>query len=88
MRVLTTESGARYEIDGDMIRRVEGSDGNRKRADGEWVRLLQPLPEYLVGFRAILALESLSHLGPDDYGAEGGMMTTRTTTPVVSDEWA
>lgn len=90
MRILTTESGACYEVLGDLIRRTEGGDGNTKRRDGSWVRLLAPLPdEDLTGVRLFLQLESLAAYGPDDYGTSDPHpgVTTRVTTPVTSDDW-
>lgn len=78
MRILLTESGARYEVEGSRIRRNEGIDGNAKRADGEWVGLLSPLPDdSLVGVRLVLDTVTFGETG----------VTTRTTTPVVLDEW-
>ena len=90
MRRLTTQSGSVYELNepGTKIRRVEGS--HDLRADGEWVRLLEPLPsEDLTGLRLFLVLEPLSDFGPDSWDQElsGATHTTRTTSPVVIDSW-
>lgn len=75
-----TESGSMYEIDGDHVRRV--NEGYGKRADGEWIRLLEE-PVVWEGYPARLVMESLSSYGPDDYdNTEPSNMTVRTTTPV------
>lgn len=81
----TTESGSVYEI-----REVNGlhrevrrvNDGFGKRADGEWVRLLQHSPVE-VGVNVILEMVSLSPYGPDDSGNRDGGPTVRRTAPVV-----
>lgn len=94
-RHLITESGAHYEAtaDGRTIRRLADNTDTKKRGDGAWLTLLRPLSdESYVGHRMILAMESLNRLGPDDHGVPQGDpralgITTRTTTPVVSDEW-
>ena len=86
MRVLKTESGSTYEIDGDRIRRVNPYAG--KRADGDWVHLLTPLLDVsYVGFPVLLKLESLSKHGEDDYGRrnDGTEPTHRMTSIVTYD---
>lgn len=89
MRTIKTKSGAVYEADGQMIRRVNVDDV--KRGDGEWQRMVLPLPEWNTeGMRLFLTLESLAHLGVDDYGtprSEASEFTTRVTTPVVFDSY-
>lgn len=85
MRVIRTESGSVYEVEGDRIRRHNAYAA--KRADDEWVKLVHPLTtESLVGHQAVLVLESLAPFGPDDYGMEGGGPTVRTTSIVTHDE--
>lgn len=76
-----TESGSIYEIDGDHIRRINTEA--RKRADGEWIRLLEE-PVVWEGYPVRLVMESLSSHGPDDYGNRDSVepMTIRTSTPV------
>lgn len=73
-----TESGSAYEVEGNRIRRL--NEHYEKRADGDWVLLLDSRIE--VGERAILVLESLSPYGPDDHGYTGSV-TTRTTSIVT-----
>lgn len=88
-RTLRTESGSVYEFDGLMVRRTNDEAG--KRGDGEWQSMQSPLPNYnLEGGRVFLTLESLAHLGTDDYGtpvSEASEFTTRITTPVVFDSF-
>ena len=75
-----TESGSIYEIDGDHIRRI--NVGYEKRADGEWIRLLET-PKIEVGECAFLVLENLSEYGEDDYGnLVKSEATWRRTSPV------
>lgn len=75
-----TESGSIYEVDGDHIRRI--NPGYQKRADGEWVRLLQP-SIIREGECAYLVLENLSEYGEDDYGTlVKSEATYRRTSPV------
>jgi hypothetical protein len=80
----TTATGSTYEIDGDKVRRV-GAEDNGKRADGEWVQLLNT-PEIEVGRSALLILECLSSYGPDDEGnlEPDSPVTFRRTSAVVS----
>lgn len=91
-RIIRTKSGAEYEVanNGAMIRRLAGTSGNDKRADGQWVELRGPLPATsTVGLRLRLVLEPLFSFGPDDEGHEGETeSTTRVTTPVVYDSVA
>lgn len=79
----TTYSGSTYEIRNGEVRRL--NEGYGKRADGEWVMLLNA-PVIEVGQSAILVLDSLSPYGPDDYGTppeEADIYTTRVTSPVT-----
>lgn len=78
--VFDTYTGSRYEINHGMIRRL--NPDHEKRGDGNWYTLYNR-PEIAVGRSAYLMMESLSHLGADDYGQEGGELTTRTTSEVV-----
>ena len=85
MRILKTESGSTYEIDGDRIRRV--NPHAKKRADDEWVKLLTPLHDVsYVGFPVRLKIENLGAYGPDDEGnRHGGDATYRMTSIVTYD---
>ena len=77
-----TESGSIYEIDGDHIRRINERPQGAKRADGEWVRLMET-PKIGVGECAFLVLENLSEFGEDDYGnLVKSESTWRRTSPV------
>lgn len=78
--VFDTYTGSRYEINHGKIRRL--NPDYEKRGDGNWYTLYNR-PEIQVGQSAYLVMESLSHLGADDYGQEGGALTTRTTSEVV-----
>lgn len=78
--VFDTYTGSRYEINRGKIRRL--NPDYEKRGDGNWYTLYN-CPEIEVGQSAYLMMESLSHLGADDYGQEGGSLTTRTTSEVV-----
>lgn len=78
--VFKTRSGSRYEINHGKVRRLNPTA--EKRGDGNWYTLYN-LPEIEVGQGAYLMMESLSHLGADDYGTEGGALTTRITSEVV-----
>lgn len=78
--VFETYTGSTYEINHGMVSRL--NPNYEKRGDGNWY-ILYNRPEIEVGHSAILVMESLSHLGPDDYGTEGGELTTRTTSEVV-----
>lgn len=78
--IFETYSGSTYEINHGKIRRL--NPDYEKRGDGNWYTLYNR-PEIAVGHPAYLMMESLSHLGADDYGAEGGVLTTRTTSEVV-----
>ena len=79
--VFETYSGSTYEINHGKIRRL--NPVYEKRGDGNWYTLYNR-PEIEVGQSAYLMMESLSHLGADDYGQEGGdAMTTRITSEVV-----
>lgn len=83
----TTESGTVYEIDEaeQKIRRVSKRRGNDKRGDGEWLRLLTT-PSIELGHRALLVMEPLNSLGPDDapWDGEEADCTVRLTTPIIS----
>lgn len=80
-----TESGSIYEIDGNHVRRI--NEGYEKRADGEWVRLVDPPLIVREGEPVVLRLESLANYGPDDYEntvqVTPDAETVRVTTPVV-----
>ena len=76
----STYTGSTYKINHGKIRRLNPDYG--KRGDGNWYTLYNR-PEIEVGQSACLMMESLSHLGADDYGQEGGALTTRTTSEVV-----
>lgn len=78
--VFDTYTGSRYEINHGKIRRL--NPDHEKRGDGNWYTLYNR-PEIEVGERAFLTMEGLSSLGPDDYGTEGGSLTTRITSEVV-----
>lgn len=79
--VFDTYTGSTYEINHGKIRRL--NPDYEKRGDGNWYTLYNR-PEIEVGQSAYLMMESLSRLGADDYGQEGGdAMTTRTTSEVV-----
>jgi len=84
---VTTKSGAIYEFKGDQVRRVNAS--HKKRADGEWVKLIQVIPRRPeVGQMMILVIESLADHGPDDEGTTTPSdVTTRSTTTIVDIEW-
>lgn len=91
IRILHTKSGARYEVDeaAGLIRRGRSNimgepHENGKRRDGEWLRLLAPIPEWsMVGMRLFLTLEPLGAFGPDDEGRVGSTEPTRRVTTVV-----
>lgn len=90
IRVLHTESGARYEINevAGVIRRDREEFTPEKRGDREWLRLLTPLPgSSTVGFRLALQIEPLAKYGPDDEGNldPATEVTTRYTTTVIYD---
>lgn len=78
--VFETWSGSTYEINHSMIRRL--NPDYEKRGDGNWYTLYNR-PEIWVGQPVYLMMESLSHLGADDHGTGGGVLTTRTTSEVV-----
>lgn len=78
--VFETYTGSTYEINHGMIRRL--NPNAEKRGDGKWF-LLYNRPEIWVGRPAFLMMESLAAFGVDDYGTEGGVITTRTTSEVV-----
>lgn len=80
--VFETWSNSRYEINHGKIRRLNPDYG--KRGDGNWYTLYNR-PEIEVGQSAYLMMESLSHLGPDDYHdyAYTSAMTERYTSEVV-----
>lgn len=86
-----TESGSVYEIaELDGVQHVRRLNADyTKRADETWVRLYNR-SEVSVGCSVLLVMESLSLLGPDDYGNPEGnpsSVTTRITTP-VEELWA
>lgn len=86
MRVLTTESGSVYEIDGLRVRRR--NDGYKLRGDEEWLDLCAPLPEQsFVGHSAVFWIRSLAERGPDSYGNVNpdANVTTRVTSTVLTD---
>lgn len=79
----TTYSGSEYEIEGDWILRINQTAG--KRADGEWVRLVNS-PIIEVGQSAVLTMLSLSSYGTDDYETrpeDASPYTTRITSTVM-----
>ena len=83
-----TSSGSMYEIESGRVRRV--NPGHEKRADGEWVTLVND-PAIRVGEQAYLVTESLRRYGSDDYGTsddEASPHSIRVTTPVtyISDD--
>ena len=84
--MFVTESGSEYQTrrtpwDYEEIRRV--NPGTAKRADGDWVRLVN-LSDLVVGLPAWIVMESLSDYGPDDHGAHCSPgVTTRMTTPIT-----
>lgn len=78
--VFETYTGSTYEINHGKIRRL--NPDYEKRGDGNWYTLYNR-PEIEVGRSTYLVMESLSHLGADDYGVSGGALTTRTTSEVV-----
>lgn len=78
--VFDTYTGSRYEINHGMIRRL--NPNAEKRGDGNWYTLYNR-PEIEVGQFTYLLMESLAAFGVDDYGTEGGELTTRTTSEVV-----
>ena len=78
--VFNTYTGSTDEINHGKVRRL--NPDYEKRGDGNWY-ILYNRPEIEVGQPAFLMMESLSHLGSDDYGQEGGALTTRTTSEVV-----
>lgn len=83
-----TETGSTYEIRGDEIRRL--NPDYTKRADGEWVRLLNS-PKVEVGYRVLLELEPLHEYGEDDSGVDSqGVVpdVTIRTTSRVTEVWA
>lgn len=78
--VFETYTGSTYEINHGKVRRL--NPDYEKRGDGNWYTLYNR-PEIEVGQSAYLMMESLADFGVDDYGAEGGALTTRTTSEVV-----
>ena len=84
--IFTTISGSKYEIKDGLVRRV--NPGYTKRADGEWVRLINtPIVE--IGEPVLLTMDSLSEYGADDYGTppeDSSPYTTRVTSLVSSIE--
>lgn len=54
-----TETGSTYEVDNDnlMMRRLTPT--HELRRDGEWIKLLEPLPMPVLGREAVFALEPL-----------------------------
>lgn len=82
--VFETWSNSRYEINHGKIRRL--NPDYEKRGDGNWY-ILYNRPEIEVGQSTYLMMESLSHLGADDYGLStvdrDAALTTRTTSEVV-----
>lgn len=79
-----TETGSAYQIKDGLVRRIP-ADGNEKRADGEWVRLVGE-PDIRVGYSARMVIETLAAYGSDDEGnvASESPVTYRTTSRVVS----
>lgn len=88
--IVTTESGSRYEIESDRVRRV--NRGAVKRGDNEWQPLLSFAPNPpVIGEVLWFTVESLARYGADDYGTPASRVareTTRRTTAVVSVEGA
>jgi hypothetical protein len=86
--IFTTETGSTYEINDDggvpYVRRL--NSWYEKRADGEWIKLLNT-PKVELGGNVTLVLESLSEYGPDDHGTIGGGATVRRTSR-VTEVWA
>lgn len=83
MKIIETESGAIYEIDDNRVRRVNPAD--QKRGDGDWQTLISQ-PHIEIGHPMTLVMESLAHLGTDDYGTRrelASSYTTRRTTAVA-----
>lgn len=80
--VFETESGSRYEISKGKIRRLNPEF--LKRGDGAWQKLLD-MPYLAAGDSAVLTMESLHPLGPDDTSEENeeAAYTVRVTSPVV-----
>lgn len=79
--IFETYSGSTYEINHGKIRRL--NPDYEKSGDGNWY-ILYNRPEIEVGQSAYLMMESLSPLGANDCGQEGGdAMTTRITSEVV-----
>jgi hypothetical protein len=67
-----TETGSTYEVEDDMIRRVEHTHDMRR--DGEWLRILKIIYPIEVGSRAYFLLEPLG---------EGAITTLRLTSLVT-----
>jgi hypothetical protein len=78
--VFETYTGSVYHVSEGKIRRLNLD--YEKRGDGNWYTLYNR-PEIEVGHPAFLMMESLAAFGVDDYGTEGGALTTRTTSEVV-----
>lgn len=78
--VFETYTGSTYEINHGKVRRLNAD--YEKRGDGNWYTLYNR-PEIEVGQPAFLMMESLAAFGVDDYGTEGGVITTRITSEVV-----
>ena len=86
-----TSSGSVYEIRDGSVRRINRTA--EKRADGEWVKLLEP-PVVKKGFQVVLVTEPLECFGPDDSGDwptqpdnRNLYYSTRITTPVIYIEY-
>lgn len=82
-----TATGSEYEIvqhpSGSVVRRLNAK--HEKRADGEWVRLLNE-PVIEVGEQALLTMSSLSAFGADDIGTPEDLAseyTTRVTSTIT-----
>ena len=88
-RHIITESGAHYEVNelDKKLRRVDPTGAAHKRGDGRWIKYHNELPDFTLGMRLTLVLDSLAPYGSDDFGniASPSPHTTRITTPVRED---
>lgn len=80
--VFETYTGSTYEVNHGKVRRL--NPDYEKRGDGDWYTLYNR-PEIEVGRSAYLILESLSPLGPDDYGVQIASMTGNITERLTSE---
>lgn len=86
LKKVQTASGAVYLVD-TAIGKIMRQGDDVKRGDGTWLTL-HNVPSIEVGHIMVLQVQSLAHLGPDDYGNVNSPspITTRVSTPVVSIE--